>query len=91
MIQIYEDGQLKWTITDVGSSNDIVVLPNNIAKECSLTANGFDQIFYACLSSSNTNREAYEKAEQVHIQYFGKTKYSDYGSYLSSKSQRFNK
>jgi hypothetical protein len=91
MIQIYEDGQLKWTITDVGSSNDIVVLPNSLAKNCNLTATGFDEVFYACMSSSHTNKEAYEKAEQIHVQYFGKTKYSDYDSYLASKSRRFNK
>jgi hypothetical protein len=91
MIQIYENGTLKWTITDVGSSNDIVVLPKTIAHECNMTATGFDEIFYACMSGSKTNVEAYEKAEQLHVHYFGRQKYSDYGSFLSSKSQRLKK
>jgi hypothetical protein len=89
-MEIYDNGVLKWTITDVGCSSDIVILPRSIAKECNMTAEGFNEIFYACMSGG-TNKDAYEKAEQIHVQYFGKTKYSCYQSFLSAKSTRFNK
>ena len=90
-MQIYQDGKLKWTITDVGSPSDIVFIPKNLAKSCNMSAEGFDEVFYACLSGANNNHDAYEKAEQVHVQYFDKRKYSSYQSFLSAKSQRFNK
>ena len=93
-LELYQDGQLKWTIEAVGpsiGSNDIAILPKSVAKGCSLSAESFDEIFFACMSGSRNNGEAYEKAEQVHIQYFEKRKYSDYQSYKSYKSQRLKK
>ena len=90
-VEVYHDGQLKWTIESVGSEGDIAILPKSIARECSLSADRFDEIFFACMSGSRNNGEAYEKAEQVHLQYFEKRKYSDYQSYKSYKSQRMKK
>lgn len=93
-VELYQDGKLKWTIEAVGpdvSAGDISILPKSIAKGCSISAESFDEIFFACLSGSRTNGEAYEKAEQIHLQYFEKRKYSDYSSYKSYKSQRLKK
>ncbi len=93
-VELYQDGKLKWTIEAVGPAigeGDIAILPKSVAKGCSLSADSFDEIFYACMSGSRTNGEAYEKAEQVHLQYFEKRKYSDYQSYKSYKSQRMKK
>lgn len=90
MIEIYQDGKLKWTIESIGSPSDIVFLPKSMANECSMSASGFDNIFYACMSGSKTNVEAYEKAEQIHVQYFEKRKYSSYESFAVSKSKRHN-
>lgn len=92
-IELYQDGQLKWTIEAVGSvsDGDITILPKSLAKGCSLSADTFDEIFYAQLSVSKNNSEAYEKAEQLHVQYFEKRRYADYNSYKSTKSQRHNK
>ncbi len=93
-LELYQDGQLKWTIEAVGpaiGAHDIAILPKSVARGCSLSAGSFDEIFFACLSGSRTNGEAYEKAEQIHLQYFEKRKYSDYESYKSYKSQRFKK
>jgi hypothetical protein len=89
MIEVFEDGQLKWTISDVGSSNDIVILPKQMAESCTMTYDGFSRIYYANVSGSNTNNEAYEKAEKVHIQYFGKRKYSDYDSFRNVRDRNY--
>jgi hypothetical protein len=89
MIEIYEDGKLKWTISDVGSANDIVILGKDLAKECSMTYDGFEKIYYANVSGSNTNSEAYEKAEQIHVQYFARRKYSDYNSFRNVRDRQY--
>lgn len=87
--EIYEDGFLKWTIE--ASPGDITILPKSLTKGCSLSADSFDEIFYSCLTGSRTNGEAYEKAEQLHVEYFEKRKYSGYDSFLSARSKRLNK
>lgn len=91
--EIFENGHLKWTIEAVGNfdGQEITILPKSITKGCSLSADSFDQIVYSCMSGSKTNAEAYEKAEQLHVQYFEKRKYSDYNCYVSSRSQRLRR
>jgi hypothetical protein len=88
-MKVFENENIKWTITDVGSSSDIVILPKSIAEECNMTYDGFSRIYYANVSGSNTNTEAYEKAEKVHIQYFGKRKYSDYDSFRNVRDRNY--
>ncbi len=92
-VELYQDGKLKWTIEAVGNigKDDITILPKSLAQGCSISAESFDEIFFANISGSKNNLEAYEKAEQVHLQYFEKRKYSDYQSYKSYKSQRMKK
>jgi len=84
---------MTWTIEPIGNINkcDLVVLPRSIAVGCSMSAEAFDKIFWANLTTSDNNREAYEKAEMIHEQYFEHRKYSDYQTYKSSKSQRMRK
>lgn len=84
---------MEWIIEPVGNINrcDLVILPKSIAVGCSMNAEAFDKIFWANLTASDNNREAYEKAEQLHQQYFDHRKYSDYETYKSSKSHRLNK
>lgn len=88
MIEIYQDGKLKWTITDVGSTSDIVVIPKEIARDCSMSADRFQELFYACLSGSNSAVDAYNKAEEIHIKYFERPKYSGYDSFGVVKSRK---
>jgi hypothetical protein len=91
--EIFNNGQLKWTIEAVGnfSPDDVMILPKSITKGASISAEGFDEIFYACMSGASSNSEAYEKAEELHVQYFEKRKYSDYNSFKSSRSNRLNR
>jgi len=94
MIQIYENGKLKWTIEAIGagiSPNDITIIPTSIAKGCTLSAASFDEVFMEKLRESKTHIEAYEKAEQLHESYFGKRKYSDHDSFKVSKSNRLKR
>jgi hypothetical protein len=92
-VQLFEDGKLKWTMEPVGdvSQSDFVILPKTLMVGGCMSADAFDRIFWANVTMSNTNRDAYEKAEQLHQQYFERRKYSDYETYKSSKSQRMKK
>jgi peptide methionine sulfoxide reductase MsrA len=91
---IYQNGKLKWSIEGTDktiTANDITILPKQLAKNCSVSAETFDDIFFSELKTSTTHVEAYEKAEQLHEQYFEKRKYADYDSYRISKNQRLKK
>ena len=89
MIEVFENGQLKWTIQDVGSANDIVILSKDLASNCSMTYDGFSKVYFANVSACASNSEAYEKAEQLHVQYFGKRKYSDYNSFRNLRDRHY--
>lgn len=92
-IQLYENGNLKWTMEPVGdvSQSDFVVLPKDLVAGSCMSAEAFDRIFWANVTMSESNRVAYEKAEQMHQQFFSRRKYSDYETYKSSKSQRMKR
>jgi hypothetical protein len=91
--EIYQDGKLRMTLQSTdGNGCDIVVMPKVLVKNCSMSAEGFDELFFSFYNNGSvTHTAAYEKAEQVHEQYFEKRKYSDYESYRVSKSKRLNK
>ena len=92
MTEIFHSDRLRWTVQGVGNiSSDDIILPKSIATECSISGDGFDRIYYACMSGSSTNKEAYEKAEELHVQYFEKRKYSDYESFRVQKYRRDKK
>jgi hypothetical protein len=86
MIEIYQDGKLKMTIEEIGSPTDIVVIPKNIS--CSMTSQGFTKVFFSCLSG-RSHTEAYDKAEEIHTQYFQQRKYSSYESFRVSCARAF--
>jgi hypothetical protein len=90
--EIYQDGKLKLTLTSTdGSRCDIVTMPKVLLKECSLTAEGFEGLFFTFLKGNISHTQAYEQAENVHYEYFEKRKYKDYEVFKSVKSRRFNK
>jgi hypothetical protein len=74
-----------------GGSCEIVVMPKVLVKNCSMSAEGFDELFFNFLKTNVTHTVAYEEAEKVHESYFEKRKYSDYESYRVSKSKRLHK
>lgn len=80
--EIYQDGKLKMTLVPTdGKACDIIVMPKVLVKECTMSAKGFDELFFHFLEPNVTHTAAYERAEQVHENYFGKTKYSSYESF----------
>jgi hypothetical protein len=82
--RIYQDGELKYTIsTTDGSSCEIVTMPKVLAQNSSLTAEGFEEIFFSFLKGNTTHTQAYDRAEKLHESYFGKQKYSSYESFKS--------
>lgn len=84
-----EQGNVKWTLESIGTfTDDVIVLPKTIARGCSMTASGFDELFFDKLKTSSTHIEAYEKAEGIHESIFGKRRYKEYDSFRISKSQR---
>lgn len=90
--RIYQDGQLKYTLTSTdGTACEIVVMPKVLVKDCSLTAEGFDEVFFSFLKGNVSHTEAYQKAEALHEHYFGKQRYKDYEVFKSAKSRRLNK
>lgn len=90
--EIYQGGRLKMTIQSTdGAACDLVMMPKMIAKECSMTAKGFDELFFCFLDQNVTHAQAYEKAEMVHENYFGRRKYSAFESFKAYKHQRLSK
>jgi hypothetical protein len=89
--EIYQDGKLKMTLVATDGACDIVVMPKVLVKNCSMSAAGFDELFFTFLKGNTTHTQAYEQAEHVHEHYFGKTKYKDFDSFKCSKSYRHNK
>lgn len=90
--EIYQDGKLKMTLTSTdGKGCDIVVMPKVLVKECSMSANGFEELFFGFLKGNVSHTQAYDQAEEVHESYFERRRYSDYDSFRKAKSQRKNK
>jgi len=92
-LELFQHAKLVLSVEPVGNvvSGDFTFLPVRIAKGCTLKAESFDDLFFECLKSQKTHEKAYFKAEEIHEQYFGTTKYSSYESFQSSKSQRLKK
>jgi hypothetical protein len=86
----FTGGRVKWTIesTDRNVTSDDFV---TVVSHCSMSAVGFDELFFRYVNDSKTHTEAYERAEKVHETLLGRRKYSDYDSFRVSKSQRLKK
>jgi hypothetical protein len=80
-------GQVKWTIESTDgnvSASDFVT----VVKNCSMSAEGFEELFYSYVPTSPTYTHAYERAETVHETLLSRRKYSDYDSFRKSKDTR---
>jgi hypothetical protein len=87
--QISQDGKLLYTITSTdGTSCELVVMPKVRVRDSTMTADGFEELFFSFLKGDTKHSEAFEKANTMHEHYFGKPKYRDYEVFKSSKSQR---
>ena len=83
---------IKYTFVSTdGGKCDIVTVSKDVLKNATLTADGFEQVFFTQASTSSTYMEAYEKVEMWHEETFGRRKYSDYNSFRNAKTQRRKK
>lgn len=89
-IELFREGELYLTIDYVGlgSSDDLVVLPKSLVKDSFMSKQGFEELFYECLKNTKKNIDAYEKAEEIHEQYFEKRRYSSYESFSEVKNRK---
>ncbi len=74
-----------------GSACDIVTMPKVLVKECSMSSDGFNELFFSFLRGNVTHTAAYEEAEKVHESYFEKRRYSSYESFKSVRSRDHKK
>ena len=74
-----------------GSKCDIVTISKDLLKNASMSADSFDDLVMTFRKENVTYSEAYYKAEEVHEHYFGRTRYSDHGSYKARVSFKHNK
>ena len=80
---------IKYTFVSTdGSKCDIVEVSG---KHLTMTADGFEELFFNAARTSSTYMEAYEKVEVWHEETFGKRKYSEYNSFRNAKTQRHHK
>jgi hypothetical protein len=83
---------MKYTyISTDGSKCDIVTVSKDLLKNCTMSADVFDDLVINFSKENISLTEAYHKAEEVHEHYFGKPRYTDHGSYRASYSYRHNK
>jgi hypothetical protein len=82
---------VKYTFVSTDGKCDIVTVSRDLLQNCTLTAEGFEQVFFNEARTSTTYVEAYEKVEAWHEEMFNKRKYSDYNSFRNSKTQRMKK
>ena len=92
-LELFQDGRLVVSVEPIGNvvSGDFTFLPKRLVVGAVLNAESFDNLFFECLKDQKTHEQAYVKAEEIHEQYFGQTKYKSYESYANSKSQRLKK
>jgi len=55
------------------------------------TPKGFDQEYFKNLKSSKTNKEAYDKTEELYKSFFKKRRYSSFESYRVVRNARITK
>jgi len=92
-IDVMSNGKVLYSITgtDNFDPSDIVMVSKNLIEGATMNAQKFDDLFFTQLKHSSTHNEAYSKAEQIHNDTFGHTKYSNYECFKASKSNRFKK
>lgn len=84
-LELFRDGNLYMSIEAVGDDVEFAILPKSIVNESELSPKSFKELYFKCIRESNTTYvDAYEKAEQIHEQYFSKRKYSSWDSFRNS-------
>jgi len=64
-------------------------IPENILKLT--TSQGFVQYYFSICLDFDTNKQAYEAAEQLYFDWFKKRRYSDYESFRVVKNRNLKK
>ena len=92
-IDVFSNGNLLYSITgtDDFDPSDIAIVSRNLIEKATMSAEGFDDLFFTQLKHSNTHSEAYSKAEEIHLSTFGHQKYSNFDCFRAVKSKRLNK
>lgn len=67
---------------------DFAILPKSLVKNSVLSQKNFEDLYFKYMRDSKTNVEAYEKAEQVHEQYFDRRRYSSFDSFRTQKNKK---
>lgn len=81
-LEIFKDGKLYMTIEAVGGeTEDFVAIPKKLVRHSMLSPQSFEDLFMKYVKTSPTYVEAYEKAEEVHEQYFDCRRYANYNSF----------
>jgi hypothetical protein len=79
---------VKYTFVSTDGKCDIVTVSKDLLQNCTLTAEGFEQVFFTEARTSTTYIEAYEKAEAWHEETFNKRRYSDYDSFRKVRDRK---
>ncbi|HZI23804.1 MAG TPA: hypothetical protein VFD46_01940 [Chryseolinea sp.] len=86
--ELFRDGKLYMTIETIGGETDLTILPKSVIKNSALSPQSFEDLFFKCMNEAETNVEAYEKAEQIHEQFFDTRRYSSYDSFRTQKNKK---
>jgi hypothetical protein len=86
--ELFRDGSLWMTIETMGGDVDLAILPKSVIKGSSLSSESFEELFFKCMKETHSNVQAYEKAEEIHEEYFSTRRYSSYDSFRTQKNKR---
>lgn len=74
-----------------GTKCEMVTVSKDMVRNATLTAEAFDDLVMEFRKDNVSSTEAYYKAEQTHMNIFGRPRYSDHSTYKSSYSRRHKK
>lgn len=80
---------IKYTfISTDGSKCEMITVSKDLVRNASLSAEAFDDLVMEFRKDNVSLSQAYYKAEETHMNIFGKPRYSDHNSYKASYSIR---
>lgn len=83
---------IKYTFVSTdGSKCEMITVSKDMVRNASLSAEAFDDLVMEYRKGNVSLTEAYYKAEETHMNIFGKPRYSDHGSYKANYSRRHRK
>lgn len=88
-LELFQDGKLVVSIEPVGNiaSGDFTILPKSILNGAKLSSDSFEELFFEKVKSTNTYMEAYNQAEEIHEEYFGRRRWSCYENFSRSRKR----